>query len=118
MTVTLGERPTDMKKAEEEPIEEHEEDRLGLTVQEVTPEIAEEFGLEKQKGVLVANVRPDSAADKAGIRRGDVIHEIEMKPINGIKDYEEAISDKKMTKFLTWVQRGKNRIYLVIKIED
>jgi serine protease Do len=45
--------------------------RLGVSVQEVTPELAEYFGL--KSGVLVASVRPDSAAAKAGLKAGDVI---------------------------------------------
>ena len=120
LTVTLGERPTDVMAAKEEPFEEKEqkEDRLGLTVQEVSPEIAEEFGLDEPKGVLVADVRPGSPADEAGVRRGDVIHEMEKTPISNLKDYEEVISDKKIKSFLTWLQRGKNRMYLVIKLED
>lgn len=48
---------------------------LGLSVQEVTPELAKEFGLPKPEGALVTDVLPDSPAEKAGLRRGDVILE-------------------------------------------
>lgn len=46
---------------------------LGVTVQKVTPEIAESFGLRDRQGALVTDVTKDSPADRAGIQRGDII---------------------------------------------
>ncbi len=46
---------------------------LGVGYQEVTRELAENLGLKKPRGALIANVEPDSAADRAGIRVRDVI---------------------------------------------
>lgn len=46
---------------------------LGVTIQDVTPELAKSFGLSKPYGALVAEVTPRSPADKAGIERGDII---------------------------------------------
>ena len=46
---------------------------LGVEIQEVTPELAQSFGLAKPEGALVANVEKDAPAAKAGIKRGDVI---------------------------------------------
>jgi serine protease Do len=46
---------------------------LGVQLQEVTPEIARSFGLANAEGALVVDVTPDSPADKAGIRQGDVV---------------------------------------------
>ena len=46
---------------------------LGVGIQEVTPDLAASFELDKAAGALVTNVRPGSPADKAGIQRGDVI---------------------------------------------
>ena len=47
--------------------------RLGVTIQEVTPDLAESFGMEKATGALVSGVEKGAAADKAGILPGDVI---------------------------------------------
>jgi len=49
--------------------------QVGLKIQEVTPQIAKAFGLDQVKGALVSDVIPQSPADKAGIRRGDIILE-------------------------------------------
>jgi serine protease Do len=53
--------------------------QLGVTVQQVTPDLASSLGLKETAGVLVSNVSPDSAAEHAGIKRGDVI-----KSFNGV----------------------------------
>lgn len=61
---------------------------LGVTVQEVTPQIAKAMGLEVTKGALVADVVKDSPADKAGIKQGDVlvaINENEVKDASSIR---------------------------------
>src|SRR6185295_18577677 len=47
--------------------------QLGVTVQGVTPELAESLGLKQNTGAIVSNVAEGSAADKAGVKRGDVI---------------------------------------------
>jgi len=47
--------------------------QLGVVVQEVTKDLAKQFGLSELKGALVAQVNKDSPADKAGIKVGDVI---------------------------------------------
>ncbi len=47
--------------------------RLGFTAQDLTRELAEAFGTSRNKGVVVARVEPQSPADKAGIKVGDVI---------------------------------------------
>jgi serine protease Do len=46
---------------------------LGVTVQAVTPELAESLGLKEAKGVLISDVTPNSPAAKAGLKIGDVI---------------------------------------------
>lgn len=46
---------------------------LGVMIQEVTPELAQSFGLDKPHGALVGQVLPDSPAQKAGVKAGDII---------------------------------------------
>ncbi len=49
---------------------------LGVTIQDLTPELAESFDLEERKGVLISDVMEGSAARKSGIQRGDIIVEM------------------------------------------
>ena len=46
---------------------------LGVHIQDVTPELAKQFGLNQGGGVLIGDVSPDTPAAKAGLKRGDVI---------------------------------------------
>lgn len=56
---------------------------LGVSIQPITPELAQQFHLEEEYGALVADVIEDSPAEKAGIKRGDVIIEFKGKKIEG-----------------------------------
>jgi len=55
--------------------------RLGVTVQEVNQALADSFKLDKPAGALVAQVEPGSAADKAGLKTGDVIRAFDGQPV-------------------------------------
>jgi serine protease Do len=59
---------------------------LGVYVQELTPEIASGLNLKEDGGVLVSDVTPGSPADKAGIKRGDVVVEFEGKKVDDVSD--------------------------------
>lgn len=55
--------------------------RLGVTVQDLTQGLAESFGLPRPDGALIANVAPNSAAAKAGLKSGDVVTEVDGQPV-------------------------------------
>jgi Do/DeqQ family serine protease len=54
---------------------------LGITIQDLTPEIAEGLGISQQSGVVVSQVQPGSSAEKAGLKAGDVIVSIDGQPV-------------------------------------
>ncbi len=64
---------------------------LGVVIQNLTPEIAEKFGLEEAKGALVADISPDSPAEKAGIKRGDVILKVDEVETPDISTLQQTI---------------------------
>lgn len=55
--------------------------QLGVMIQEVNQELADSFGLPRPEGALVASVEPNSAAERAGIKQGDVILKLNGKPV-------------------------------------
>ena len=65
---------------------------LGVSVQTITPEIAESLQLDKPKGALVADVSEASPALSGGIERGDVILGVEGKPVDAMRDLPRLIS--------------------------
>ncbi|MCX5892390.1 MAG: DegQ family serine endoprotease [Deltaproteobacteria bacterium] len=66
---------------------------IGVQVQNVTPELAKSFGLPEPKGALVAEVFPDSPAEKAGIHRGDIITEFNGHPIHEMNELPRLVAD-------------------------
>jgi serine protease Do len=55
---------------------------FGLSLRALTPEIREQLGVEAARGVLVSEVAPGSAAARAGLRPGDVVSEVQGKPVS------------------------------------
>ncbi len=66
---------------------------LGVMIQEVTPQIAKALGLKEPKGALVADVTPGSPADKAGIKRGDVILEYNGHKIQDMNELPRLVAN-------------------------
>ncbi|RLJ64974.1 DegQ family serine endoprotease [Sulfurisoma sediminicola] len=69
--------------------------RLGVTIQEVSKELAESFGLTKPGGALVTAVEKGSPAEKAGIETGDVILKFEGKVVNSSGDLPRMVGSTK-----------------------
>jgi Do/DeqQ family serine protease len=65
---------------------------LGIVIQELTPELAEGFGVKKESGVLVADVMHDSPAEGAGIKSGDIIVEFDGAPIKSVTDLQRRVA--------------------------
>jgi len=68
---------------------------IGVTIQELTPELAQEFGLKKTKGALVSDVAKDGPAAKAGIMRGDVILEFNGKEVRDVSSLRNMVAQSK-----------------------
>jgi len=111
LTVAVGEL-----KDEEVVAAAPEKGELGLTVQRLTPQMAEGLGLDKTEGVVVTGVEPGSAADEAGIRRGDVIVEVDRKSIRNLDEYKKAVAAiRKGRGVLFLVRRGDSTLFLALK---
>jgi len=67
--------------------------QLGVTVQPVTSEMAESLGLKEVGGAIVSSVAPDSAAEKAGVKRGDVIKSFNGQPIHDFNALRNRVAD-------------------------
>jgi serine protease Do len=65
---------------------------LGVSINNINPGEAEAFGLDNNEGALVVQVVPGHAADKAGVRHGDVIVEVDGKPIKNTRELIDTIS--------------------------
>lgn len=89
---------------------------LGLTVQQITPEMAESFGLGRTHGVVVTAVVPGSSADEAGLQAGDIIREINRKPVRDLSDYRKTTKSAARDKSILFlIQREDNTIFFALK---
>ncbi|HJV82476.1 Do family serine endopeptidase [Noviherbaspirillum sp.] len=65
---------------------------IGVEPQDITPELAESFGLSKKSGAIIAGVLKGGPADKAGIKPGDILMEVEGKPVTDTTDMLNLIA--------------------------
>lgn len=114
VNVTLGELPE--KVAQEGVGKENGPGGLqGVEVQNLTPDIAQQLQLAPgTKGVVVTGVDPSSPADSE-LNRGDVIQEVNHKPITNIEEYRQAIASAGNQPILLLVNQGGGTHYVVIE---
>jgi serine protease Do len=112
--VTIGTMPDE---AAEVAPEKKETSAWGLTVQNITADLAQRFGLEEgERGVVVTEVGRGTPAGEARLRPGDVIREINRQKVQNIRDYNQAIQKlRKGESLLLLVKRGKSTFYVAIK---
>jgi serine protease Do len=95
-----------------------QEDPFGIQVQYITPEIAQSLELDSDEGVLVSNVIPGEPGGESGLRRGDVISEVNRKPVRNVADYNKLVRKLKTgDTALMLVRRGGTTIYVAVKLK-
>lgn len=89
--------------------------KLGLVVQNITPDVARALSLKDTNAAVVVRVEPGSAASSAGIQRGDVIREANRKPVRNANDFMRILEEAKPGEgILLLVQRGENSMYVAV----
>jgi serine protease Do len=120
--VTLGERPGPDDETQQPATNDDEGEnpgKLGVSVTNVTPELARRLKLRIATGVVVGNVQADSAADDAGLQRGDVIHRVNQTPVTSRQEFTSAISALSGNKeVVLQVERaGQGLVFLTLTLE-
>jgi hypothetical protein len=92
------------------------EERQGLRVEAITPELARSLRLDNTKGVVVSRVAPDSPAAEAGIQRGDIVREVNRQLVTDLDSYAEATSHlTPNTPALFLLERRGSSLYVALK---
>jgi serine protease Do len=91
--------------------------KLGLSLQPLTPQIARQFGIDEgTKGMLVTNVDEGGVGSDAGINRGDVLLEINRRPVSSVEDVQSALESSASGKpVLLLISRRGQTIYLTVR---
>ena len=110
LTAELGERSEQLKiaKTTSEALEQ-----LGLTVQNLTDDLAERYGYEGLSGVVVTSVEPDSEAARAGIQPGMLIMEVNRKPVKNVRDFNEVIEETGKGRYILFLVDSERGRFLV-----
>ncbi|MBW1700064.1 MAG: DegQ family serine endoprotease [Deltaproteobacteria bacterium] len=88
---------------------------LGVTIQNLTKELAEYYGIKGTRGVLVINVVPGDPADEAGIRPKDVILEVNGEQVESSRDLTRIIADSPVGQVvrIKVLREGKEKVFQV-----
>jgi serine protease Do len=93
-----------------------DDSKLGLSLQELTPELAERLNYENETGVLVAAVENGSLAERAGIRRGNLIQEIDRQKITSVNQAQKLLKAKQPAHLLL-VKQGQGSLYIALRAD-
>jgi len=92
--------------------------RSGVTVENITPQLGEFFGVKNGNGVLVRNVEKGSRAEKAGFRAGDVIVKVNDQPVHDASDFTHAVRPHKGGSITVSVIRDKKEQNLKLTLPE
>jgi serine protease Do len=97
---------------------------MGVLPGELTPDLADSFGLKSTDGVVISQIVPDSPAARAGLREGDVVSAFDSQPIKDVTDFRLRVADELVNKkvkvdairdgkpFTTWVTMADRDVAL------
>jgi membrane-associated protease RseP (regulator of RpoE activity) len=91
--------------------------RLGISADELTPQLAEYFGVKQGKGILVREVMEGSAAAKAGLKAGDVIVRVDEDAIADVGDLRQALAKRESQEVTLGIVRDRREQTLKVRLE-
>jgi serine protease Do len=115
LTVKLAER-----KEEEAAVRQQEPggaEDLGIRAADITPETARRFGVdEAEKGVLIMAVRPGSKAEQGGVQQGDIVKEVNRKPVKSVAELKAEYGKAKAGDSVLLLVKRPSAGFMVVKI--
>lgn len=117
--VTIGEQPVDFSRAGSPQQATESLERFGLTVQELTPELAEKFEYEAGSGLVISGVSPGGAAEAAGLKPGQLIEEVNREKVTSLGDLQKALQKSgDAEKILLRLRSGNLSTYIVLSAKQ
>lgn len=92
---------------------------LGMTVEEITPELAKTLGLAESSGLVIVQVAENSPASEAGLMQGDVLLEIDQEPVRDSQSFQKKTEGyRKGDTVLLLIKRQNATLYATLKISE
>ena len=114
-TATLAEMPTQQASAKRSEEGSDSGSLSGISVEDLDAEDARQLGLPANTpGVVVTAISPSSPAADSGLKRGDVIQEVNRQPVKNAADFNRALRNAKEDSTLLLVNRGGNTMYVSV----
>jgi serine protease Do len=114
LDVTVGKRPLTLAAAEIP--QQEKETEFGFQVADLTPQLASQLNLTDDKGVVVVGVKADSKAENAGIQKGDLIKEVNRKPVESAGEFQKLIHRQNAADGVDLLVKRMNAGYVVIHL--
>ena len=90
--------------------------RFGMTVEPLTPEIARQLDIDRDtRGVVITDVDPSGAAASAGLREGDVIQQVNGKPVRSAEDVRSALNGVSDKPAVLLIARGAAAVFVPLR---
>ena len=115
LKVQIGERPSPIASVSDNRSKQ-KMGNYGFKVSNLTPEMANRLNLDSTSGVVVVGVTPNSPADTAGIRQGDLIIEINHHSVSSVSDFNKLINKKQKADGIDLLVKRANAGLMVIKL--
>ena len=113
--ITIGEQPPAFSSTAKVEKDRETLDKYGLTLQELTPEIAEKFDYKSKDGLIISDVQQGSPADFAGLKPGYLVEEVDKVRVQKLSDLKKALAQgSKSGKILLRVRFGDYSTYVVL----
>jgi serine protease Do len=113
VNITLAELPNEKEAASDGKPESDSPD--GLSVENLTPQVARQLELQSNaSGVVVTGVQDGSRADDAGLRRGDVIQQVNRQPVKNVAEFQRAMKQAGDKSVLLLVNRNGHTSFVAL----
>lgn len=116
MDVKIGEQPADFGKVAQKKTTDNALGDFGLVVQDLTKDLAEQFGYQDREGVIVSEVLPGSPAEQSGFKTSQLIEEVNKVRITSVADLQQVLSQSTDSgRVLLRVRSGEYSQYVVLR---
>jgi len=92
-------------------------EQLGLGLQNLTPDLAQQLGFDNQKGVVIAEIEPGSPAERAGLQPGILIQEVNRQPVNTVAQFKKFVAESESNVLLIRYTDGQRSLYTTLRKE-